>query len=54
MNNIGKSERTTQNRIIQLLQKKLGFDYVGILAMFKLLNVYLTDFSFSLNNKFVS
>lgn len=54
MNAIGKTERTTQNRIIHLLQQKLGFDYVGILGMFKLRNVYLTDFSFSLNNKFVS
>lgn len=29
MNTIGKSERTTQNRIIQLFQKKMGYDYLG-------------------------
>jgi type I restriction enzyme R subunit len=29
MNSIGKSERTTQNRIIQLFQKELGYDYLG-------------------------
>ena len=29
MNTIGKSERTTQNRIIQLFQNEMGYDYLG-------------------------
>jgi len=29
MNDIGKPERTTQNRIIQLFHKQLGYDYLG-------------------------
>ncbi len=29
MKNIGKSERTTQNRIIQLFQKELNYSYLG-------------------------
>ena len=29
MNDIGKPERTTQNRIIQLFQEQLGYDYLG-------------------------
>jgi type I restriction enzyme R subunit len=29
MNNIGKLERETQNRVIQLFQKELGYEYLG-------------------------
>ena len=29
MNNIGKSERTSQNRVLELFQKELGYDYLG-------------------------
>lgn len=29
MNNIGKPERITQNRVIQLFQNELGYDYLG-------------------------
>jgi type I restriction enzyme R subunit len=29
MNTIGKSERTTQNRIIQLFENEMGYDYLG-------------------------
>lgn len=29
MNTIGKSERTTQNRIIQFFQQELGYEYLG-------------------------
>jgi type I restriction enzyme R subunit len=29
MNNIGKSERTSQNRVLELFQKELGYNYLG-------------------------
>ena len=28
-NNIGKPERVTQNRVVQLFQEQLGYDYLG-------------------------
>ena len=29
MNTIGQLERTTQNRMVQLFQTQLGYDYIG-------------------------
>jgi type I restriction enzyme R subunit len=29
MSNVGQRERATQNRVIALLNKRLGYDYLG-------------------------